>query len=120
MRPGSTGQWLSQKLNDGELEVEHESKTCLHPGQSLRWHFPRTFLEVVPIDGHELCDVRHGVPRKPACLGPEKHVAGSVEKARVRGDDDPNHRPKPAPVECVGLEDQDRMPKTRLRSPRFG
>jgi hypothetical protein len=52
--PGSD--WATQCSG---LEVEHESKAGLHSGQSLRWHFPRAFLEVVSVDRHQLCDVRH-------------------------------------------------------------
>ena len=46
------------------LEVEHEAKTCVYASQSLRWDLPDSFLEVVPVDGNELCDVDHRVLRK--------------------------------------------------------
>ncbi len=105
---------------DGALEVEHESKSCLHSGQGLRWHFSRTFFEVVPVYSYELRDVRHGVSRKADCLGREKHVAGGVEKARVRRDHDPNDCANATPVEGVRLDDHDRKPKTWLRPARLG
>ncbi len=102
------------------LEVEHESKTRVDAGQSLRRHLTDPFLEVVSVDGHQLCDVGHGVLWEPHCLRREKHVAGGVEKARVRRDNDPHNCPNTTPVEGVRLQDQDRMPKTRRRPARFG
>lgn len=50
---------------------------------------------------------------------PHEHVPGRIEKSGVGREDDAENGLEPTAIESLRLSDEDRAPKTRLRSPRL-
>ena len=75
--------------------------------------------EIHFVESHDLSDVGDGVLREPGACRWQQDVPGSVEWPRVRRENNTKDCSQPAPIESIGLNDDDGAAKTRFRSSRI-
>ena len=90
----------------GRLERQDESYTPLDLAHGVQVETAGTSGEHGAVECDDLRDVGHGLLGEPGGSRGEKDVAGRVDEAEVRGEDDGHDGADSATVEGVALYDQ--------------
>jgi len=77
-------------------------------------------LEKVLVEGDQLRDVGYGILRESRQGTGDQDVPGGIKESHVRGEHDTDDRAKTTAIEGIGLEDEERAPKSRFRTTRLG
>ena len=101
-----------------ELQIQDPSESEIDASHEFPGSLSHPLGKIGFVESHDLSDVGDGVLWEPGTGRWKQDVAGSVEQPSVRRENDAKDGSQSASIESVGLDDEDGVAKTRLRSPR--
>lgn len=100
-------------------EAEYQPKTAIDGSQEAAGDLAGALGEELAIERDDLRYVRDQVLRKTCGPRREQDVAGGLDQPEVAGEHDGNDGRDAAPVEGIGLHDQDGAAEPRPRAARL-